>query len=178
MLVLLVRLMPGNKKDRASKATEWARILGSAAWALSIVAFARSFSPADQQVINVLRGFVIMALYVMGFLIIAWGVVRRPLMICLVASVTVAYASVVPPAVAGARTPNFMIGIAGLVISTLIWMTLHLAGLFLSKYAGDRIYPRFAKGMCEGCGYDLRGNVSGRCPECGLPVSTKRDGHR
>ncbi|HWB20915.1 MAG TPA: hypothetical protein VG711_11485 [Phycisphaerales bacterium] len=26
---------------------------------------------------------------------------------------------------------------------------------------------RKARGMCERCGYDLRGNVEGRCPECG-----------
>jgi len=25
---------------------------------------------------------------------------------------------------------------------------------------------------CQGCGYDLRGNKSGRCPECGLRIST------
>lgn len=25
-------------------------------------------------------------------------------------------------------------------------------------------------GKCAGCGYDLTGNVSGRCPECGTPV--------
>jgi hypothetical protein len=26
---------------------------------------------------------------------------------------------------------------------------------------------RFVRGQCERCGYDLRGNVSGVCPECG-----------
>ena len=26
---------------------------------------------------------------------------------------------------------------------------------------------RKAKGLCVGCGYDLTGNVSGVCPECG-----------
>ena len=25
-------------------------------------------------------------------------------------------------------------------------------------------------GLCVQCGYDLRGNVSGVCPECGMPV--------
>jgi hypothetical protein len=29
---------------------------------------------------------------------------------------------------------------------------------------------RFPPGHCQDCGYDLRGNVSGRCPECGLPI--------
>jgi hypothetical protein len=26
-------------------------------------------------------------------------------------------------------------------------------------------------GHCQRCGYDLTGNVSGRCPECGSPTS-------
>ncbi|HKQ47230.1 MAG TPA: hypothetical protein VJZ71_04070 [Phycisphaerae bacterium] len=26
-------------------------------------------------------------------------------------------------------------------------------------------------GHCHSCGYNLTGNVSGRCPECGTPVS-------
>ncbi len=31
-----------------------------------------------------------------------------------------------------------------------------------------RLEPRrFPPGHCRKCGYDLRGNVSGRCPECG-----------
>ena len=29
-------------------------------------------------------------------------------------------------------------------------------------------------GHCTHCGYCLIGNVSGRCPECGLPVATGR----
>jgi len=29
--------------------------------------------------------------------------------------------------------------------------------------------------LCLGCGYDLTGNVSGRCPECGLPLPERVD---
>jgi hypothetical protein len=29
---------------------------------------------------------------------------------------------------------------------------------------------RFAPGHCQNCGYNLTGNVSGRCPECGTPI--------
>lgn len=28
-------------------------------------------------------------------------------------------------------------------------------------------------GICSKCGYDLTGNVSGRCPECGAPTNSK-----
>ena len=29
---------------------------------------------------------------------------------------------------------------------------------------------RIPPGHCQRCGYDLTGNVSGRCPECGTPI--------
>lgn len=29
-------------------------------------------------------------------------------------------------------------------------------------------FPKAAPGHCRNCGYDLRGNESGRCPECGM----------
>ena len=32
---------------------------------------------------------------------------------------------------------------------------------------------RRAKGFCATCGYDLKGNVSGVCPECGAPVKSE-----
>jgi hypothetical protein len=31
---------------------------------------------------------------------------------------------------------------------------------------------RIPPGHCRKCGYNLTGNVSGRCPECGTPMST------
>ena len=31
---------------------------------------------------------------------------------------------------------------------------------------------RLRRDQCPGCGYDLAGNVSGRCPECGMYLST------
>ena len=33
--------------------------------------------------------------------------------------------------------------------------------------AQGRFPKRFPAGCCQSCGYDLTGNVSGRCPECG-----------
>lgn len=35
------------------------------------------------------------------------------------------------------------------------------------RWMGDRV----KSGHCYGCGYDLTGNVSGKCPECGRAVS-------
>ena len=34
-----------------------------------------------------------------------------------------------------------------------------------------RRYRRRRKGLCLKCGYDLTGNVSGICPECGTPAN-------
>ena len=45
----------------------------------------------------------------------------------------------------------------------------------VSRWIGD--YPRRKRnklimcGLCPHCGYDLYGNVSGVCPECGTPVT-------
>jgi hypothetical protein len=49
-----------------------------------------------------------------------------------------------------------------------------LAGVSLSclLLPQMRAWTRQAtKGVCAGCGYNLRGNVSGICPECGKPDS-------
>ena len=35
--------------------------------------------------------------------------------------------------------------------------------------------PNFDAAICEGCGYDLTGNVSGVCPECGLTIVLKQE---
>ena len=40
-----------------------------------------------------------------------------------------------------------------------------IAALAAWKIAGTK-----QAGMCRHCGYDLTGNVSGCCPECGTPV--------
>jgi hypothetical protein len=34
----------------------------------------------------------------------------------------------------------------------------------------------FPPGRCRKCGYNLTGNVSGRCPECGTPVGRSKAG--
>jgi hypothetical protein len=41
----------------------------------------------------------------------------------------------------------------------------------LGAHALYRRHRRRRPGLCPGCGYDLTGNVSGRCPECGATTS-------
>ena len=57
----------------------------------------------------------------------------------------------------------FMGGYLPVVIPALVIMLLLLAAW------QDR--RRLPAGSCHKCGYNLHGNVSGRCPECGIPVS-------
>jgi hypothetical protein len=38
----------------------------------------------------------------------------------------------------------------------------------------DEVVRCLHRPLCRGCGYDLTGNVSGRCPECGRDVSGGR----
>jgi Flp pilus assembly protein TadB len=50
-----------------------------------------------------------------------------------------------------------------------------LAGLALAPfirqgYRQERRADRLKSGRCLACGYSLRGNTSGVCPECGTPV--------
>lgn len=41
--------------------------------------------------------------------------------------------------------------------------------------AGKYLLPRFPAGSCRQCGYDLFGNTSALCPECGTPVAGKAE---
>jgi len=49
-----------------------------------------------------------------------------------------------------------------------LWMPI-AAAAGATFWAHRRIH-RFAPGRCGRCGYDLTGNVSGVCPECGQPI--------
>ena len=56
----------------------------------------------------------------------------------------------------------------GTLLSFPLWIPLAL--LAASIAYGSFKLRRQAPGACA-CGYDLRGNMSGRCPECGAPVA-------
>lgn len=63
-------------------------------------------------------------------------------------------------------------GYFGLVIPSwsLILLFALLPALWLYRW---RIHPIRLPGQCRRCGYDLTGNTSGTCPECGAPVVGK-----
>ncbi|HEY2584722.1 MAG TPA: hypothetical protein VGI81_03030 [Tepidisphaeraceae bacterium] len=51
-----------------------------------------------------------------------------------------------------------------------------LAGLYWQRYRARALQAkaRRLRGECPLCGYNLTGNVSGTCPECGAPVLQRR----
>lgn len=62
-----------------------------------------------------------------------------------------------------------------------IWPTVAYCVMFgvlavIIVRAGARAgFLEMAKHRCRECGYNLRGNTSGRCPECGAPTSRTPD---
>jgi len=76
----------------------------------------------------------------------------------------------IPLAVAFAAFLAFLAILGDVMSVVLIVAVMAVAWLsawyFLERwFARDRM--RRAKGLCRNCGYDLTGNVSGVCPECG-----------
>ncbi len=63
--------------------------------------------------------------------------------------------------------PTYFFGGAGSGVIIPLWLLLLLTFIpTFILWRRDRIPP----GHCQRCGYDLTGNVSGRCPECGEAV--------
>ncbi len=50
-----------------------------------------------------------------------------------------------------------------------LWLPLLIIG-HPTAFLWGRARRRPLAGHCRNCGYDLTGNVSGRCPECGLTI--------
>lgn len=68
--------------------------------------------------------------------------------------------------------------VATLAAYGLSWVTVRAAEPLLAAHR--RVIAQDDNSVCERCGYDLRGNVSGRCPECGAArrcVRCGRPGH-
>lgn len=65
--------------------------------------------------------------------------------------------------------------VTGYVIGIPLWIppTLLLVPVLLFWFQTHRLPP----GHCRRCGYDLTGNLSGRCPECGLVLGRRAPPH-
>jgi hypothetical protein len=62
------------------------------------------------------------------------------------------------------------------VLGVAIWVASGVVGGLVVLHAHRRdTQARRASHRCGQCGYDLTGNVSGVCPECGTPVSARRE---
>ena len=67
-------------------------------------------------------------------------------------------------------------------VATLEWeflaLFVALVAITLALYTPDMQHwwhARHGRGHCRKCGYNLTGNVSGRCPECGKKVAMKHE---
>lgn len=60
-------------------------------------------------------------------------------------------------------------GEIGLILALGVLMTIY--GLFLlARNLHPSAMEAFPPGHCQKCGYNLRGNVTGKCPECARPI--------
>jgi len=88
--------------------------------------------------------------------------------LCLVFCLAIVIADPIPAVVSSMAT-SFAV-LAGLFVVEMIFIGL---GLFGSLIFAGRHYP---PGHCRRCGYNLHGNKSGRCPECGKLISETATG--
>lgn len=52
--------------------------------------------------------------------------------------------------------PIYLVGVTGPIIG------------FIAATSPCRLRTKYPSGHCQACGYNLTGNMSGRCPECGI----------
>lgn len=66
----------------------------------------------------------------------------------------------------GAQTVAILQGMHPLTLLPFLVVGVLLAWV-LYYAVKDHFAPKYGPGQCRQCGYDLTGNASGRCPECG-----------
>jgi hypothetical protein len=71
----------------------------------------------------------------------------------------------------GFEWPRWNRHTGGTVVYLPLWLPLLalLSVLTIPRFLDRRTVP----GHCQQCGYNLTGNVSGQCPECGAPLRSK-----
>jgi hypothetical protein len=73
------------------------------------------------------------------------------------------------------RTMRLPDGIVFGVCAAVAAYVLAMVTDFVASAVFGRVRAFLAEGLCSVCGYDLRGNVSGTCPECGTVIPNARD---
>ena len=64
-------------------------------------------------------------------------------------------------------------GVVVAVVGGIIWWRLHPRRCrACGRWVSARQLRRWQRGECVHCGYDLTGNASGTCPECGSKIET------
>ena len=58
----------------------------------------------------------------------------------------------------------------GTFLAMIFGVPVYFVVMWRTKRRAARVELRRTNGLCVNCGYDLKGNVSGVCPECGEPV--------
>ena len=58
----------------------------------------------------------------------------------------------------------------GAVIAATVWLVASLPDIVRPPQGSSLRRHRYPPGHCQSCGYDLTGNVSGVCPECGTEI--------
>jgi len=64
----------------------------------------------------------------------------------------------------------FVVIAAAMGLAWLAWVVLEMPRVVARERTIERGRRR-AAGLCEQCAYDLTGNASGVCPECGAPAA-------
>ncbi len=100
---------------------------------------------------------------------VLWGIV-----IGILAGVLEALVSAIPATRSGSRNYWDLVGIHYCQLGFAGWLPGLAGGYIVAKRVerGQRSLwnNRAEQGLCTMCGYDLTGNESGRCPECGERV--------
>ncbi len=64
--------------------------------------------------------------------------------------------------------------VVAMVLAPTVFMLALLLPLVPAVLVATTPRPPYPKGYCRKCGYNLRGNTSGVCPECGTPLADGR----
>ncbi len=63
----------------------------------------------------------------------------------------------------------------GVVCAFIAFLAVSMCVTSGAVFMRNRYWPIYPEGACKGCGYDLTGNVSGVCPECGVSLLATGD---